>query len=147
MNIRDLNDIDNIFIFNLVNILPVKYILLLKESCKFFNDISKKNIDLVRTVNFFSNLKKKLPNQSNSISTGIKNKRLRDRYYGIKIYNILIGQIKLFNLILSEIPEVHKLIKFMVKYGNIDFECYSIEIRNECRCELQLYESLARRSG
>lgn len=110
MNIRDLNDIDNIFIFNLVNILPVKYILLLKESCKFFNDISKKNIDLVRTVNFFSN------------------KRLRYRYYGIKIYNILIGQIKLFNLILSEIPEVHKLIKFMVNYGNIDFECYICNI-------------------
>ena len=105
--IKDLDEIDNIFIFYLIEKIPLKKIILLKESCKFFNNITNKSKKQKEARDYCNLLK-------NTISTK------KD----IKIYNILIGQIKLFDLICSDIYDIYKMIKIMLDSNNIDFSCY-----------------------
>ena len=121
---QNLDEIDNIFIFYLVEKVPLKKIVLLKESCKFFNNITKQCKKQKAARDYCSLLK-------DTISTK------KD----IKIFNILIGQIKLFDLISSDIYNIHKMIQTMLDSNTIDFSCYICH--NSCynMKKYSLYES------
>ena len=82
--LQNLDEIDNIFIYFLIEKIPIKKIILLKESCKFFNNIIIQCKKQKAVRDYCSLLKDKISTKKD-----------------IKIFNILIGQIKLFDLISS----------------------------------------------
>ena len=122
--LQKLDEIDNIFIYFLIEKIPIKKIILLKESCKFFNNIIIQCKKQKAVRDYCSLLKDKISTKKD-----------------IKIFNILIGQIKLFDLISSDIYDIHKMIQTMMYSNTIDFSCYICH--NSCynMKKYTLYES------
>ena len=112
---------ENILIYNLIDKIPIIKNLLLAESCKFFNNIVSHNNGYMNIKQFCLKLKKNI-----QISIIEKNNTL-SILKKIKHFNILIGQIKLFYLLIKDFEITHNKIKFMLKdnYPPIDFYCFN----------------------
>ena len=114
--IVNLPDIENILIVNLLPKIPLINDLLLKESCKFFNNIINQDEKFIKSKSFCQNKKKEISDKDE-----------------IKIYNIFIGQIKIYKLLNIELDNIYLKIQKMVEkpnYGIIDFCCINCQIFN-----------------
>ena len=112
---------ENILIYNLIDKIPIIKNLLLIETCKFFNNIVSNNKDYIKIKQSCLKFKKSI-----QISIIENNDILKK----IKFFNILIGQIKLFYLLIQDYEITYNKIKLMLQdnYPKIDFYCINCNL-------------------